>query len=60
MNSEKLVTYQELCSMLNRNYRTIWAWCKKGVFPQPVKVLGRTIGWKRQDVEQWLIDNSNS
>ncbi len=59
MNSEKLVTYQELCSMLNRNYRTIWAWCKKGVFPQPVKVLGRTIGWKRQDVEKWLADNSN-
>ena len=58
MNNEKLVTYSELCILLNRNYKTIWAWCKKGEFPQPVKVLGRTIGWKKTDVDLWLSNHS--
>ncbi|MDE1215686.1 helix-turn-helix transcriptional regulator [Vibrio aestuarianus] len=44
--------------MLNRNYKTIWKWVKIGIFPEPVRFQGRTIGWKRADIEKWLSENS--
>ncbi|CAH8208219.1 hypothetical protein VAE308_940001 [Vibrio aestuarianus] len=58
MNTEKLLTYRDLCTMFDRNYKTIWAWTKKGIFPAPVKLMGRTVGWKRADVEKWIEENS--
>ncbi|WP_241813147.1 helix-turn-helix transcriptional regulator [Vibrio splendidus] len=46
--------------MLNRNYKSIWRWVQNGTFPQPVKHLGRTIGWRRLDVENWIKESSES
>ncbi|MDH5892493.1 AlpA family phage regulatory protein [Vibrio aestuarianus] len=28
------------------------------MFPEPVRFQGRTIGWKRADIEKWLSENS--
>ncbi|MFA0654820.1 MULTISPECIES: AlpA family transcriptional regulator [Vibrio] len=60
MNTEKLLTYADLCPMLNRSYKSIWRWVQNGTFPQPVKHLGRTIGWKQLDVENWIKESSES
>lgn len=27
---------------------------QKGEFPNPVRLIGRTVAWRREDVEQWL------
>lgn len=54
----KLLTYSDLCEILNRNYKTIWAWVRDGKFPKPVKLRGKTIGWKQEDFEQWLAEHS--
>ncbi|MEZ9589898.1 helix-turn-helix transcriptional regulator [Vibrio breoganii] len=51
MTSSKLLTYSDLEQRYNRNYRTIWTWVKEGKFPQPVKLNGRTLGWKPELVE---------
>lgn len=41
----RLLTYSDLCVMLNRDRRTIWAWVKKDIFPSPIKSpAGVTIG----------------
>ncbi|CAH8182558.1 helix-turn-helix transcriptional regulator [Vibrio aestuarianus] len=58
MNTERLLTYKDIGTMLNRNYKTIWKWVKIGIFPEPVRFQGRTIGWKRADIEKWLSENS--
>ncbi|MEZ9510759.1 helix-turn-helix transcriptional regulator [Vibrio breoganii] len=55
---EQLITYSELCKTLNRNYKTIWAWVKQGKFPDPVKIHGRTVGWKQSDIDAWFAQNS--
>ncbi|MFA0523897.1 helix-turn-helix transcriptional regulator [Vibrio sp. 10N.222.52.C3] len=55
--STKLITYKELCEHLNRNYKTIQGWVRDGKFPQPVRVSGRTVGWRQEDVAQWINDN---
>lgn len=55
--TERLLTYKDICGMLNRNYKTIWSWVKKGTFPQPVRYQGRTIGWKQKDINEWIDKN---
>ncbi|MBY7858686.1 helix-turn-helix domain-containing protein [Vibrio fluvialis] len=51
----RLLTYSDLCAMLNRDRRTIWSWCKKGVFPSPIKSpAGICIGWRPDDVQSWI------
>ncbi|MFA0349672.1 helix-turn-helix transcriptional regulator [Vibrio sp. 10N.222.55.C6] len=54
----KLITYAQLCEQLNRNYKTIHGWVRAGKFPQPVRLNGRTVGWKQDDVEQWIEENA--
>lgn len=49
----KLLTYSDLESRYNRNYKTIWTWVKQGKFPKPIKLNGRTLGWKQEEVEQF-------
>jgi prophage regulatory protein len=53
----KLLTYSDLTSILNRNYKTIWAWVRDGDFPQPIKLKGKTIGWRQEDFEKWMSEN---
>ncbi len=54
MNTTKLLTYADLETRYNRNYKTIWTWVKQGKFPQPVRMPnGRTLGWKPELVEQF-------
>ncbi|EIY4765763.1 AlpA family phage regulatory protein [Vibrio tarriae] len=51
----RLLTYSDLCEMLNRDRRTIWAWVKKDIFPSPIKSpTGVTIGWRPDDVQSWM------
>ncbi|WP_070969911.1 helix-turn-helix transcriptional regulator [Vibrio sonorensis] len=58
--SLKLITYSEMEQLISRNYRTIWRMVKDGRFPHPVKVNGRTIGWKPSDFEAWLDANQGA
>ncbi|MBN2856013.1 MAG: AlpA family phage regulatory protein [Halothiobacillaceae bacterium] len=31
-------------------------WVGAGIFPQPVKLGVRAVGWRRSEVERWLAD----
>lgn len=57
MNNQRLLTYTDLCTVLNRSRVTIWGWVKKGTFPEPVRVNGKAIGWKQEDFDNWLSKN---
>lgn len=55
----RLLTYTDICGFLNRHYKTVWGWVRDGKFPKPVKLNGKTLGWKQEDFDQWLAENSN-
>lgn len=59
ITAKRLLTYADVCGMLNRNYKTIWAWVRDGKFPRPIKLNGQTLGWRQEDFENWLIENGN-
>jgi prophage regulatory protein len=54
MPATQLLSYSDVTTLLGRDRRTIWAWCKSGKFPQPIKMNGRTIGWPVSAYEAWV------
>lgn len=64
--NEKLPAWHEILSThevarLTRRHRWILATLTLlGRFPRPQRFRGRTIGWRRRDVERWLLDESES
>ncbi|MBX3496646.1 MAG: AlpA family transcriptional regulator [Parvibaculum sp.] len=33
---------------------TIYDWMSKGMFPRPVKLGSRAVGWRERDIAAWL------
>ncbi|ENC83721.1 prophage CP4-57 regulatory family protein [Escherichia coli P0299917.7] len=33
---------------------TLWRWVNEGIFPEPRKIQGRTLGWTASQYEEWL------
>lgn len=54
MVNQKLVTISEVCEMFNRHRSTLWVWVDEGKFPKPIKLNGRTLGWKSEAIQDWL------
>lgn len=53
----RLLTIKQVCKLVNRDRRTIWRWVKDGLFIAPVKMQGRTVGFREKDLIEW-IENS--
>ncbi|OLQ77608.1 transcriptional regulator [Photobacterium proteolyticum] len=56
MNDFKLLSITDVCKLINKDRRTLWVWVREGKFPQPLKMNGRTIGWKTETYTQWLSE----
>lgn len=35
---------------------TLWRMRRRGEFPEPVQLSKRRVGWRRSDVELWLLN----
>jgi prophage regulatory protein len=55
---DRLITIKDMCALINRDRRTLWAWVKSGKFPEPLRINGRTIGWRASSYRAWL-DNAH-
>lgn len=53
-NQDYLINIRDMCALLNRDRRTLWFWVKNGKFPQPLKINGRTVGWRASEYRAWL------
>ncbi len=43
----------EVLAICGKSRSSVYAAIKKGHFPKPVKLHGRSSGWLRSEVEQW-------
>lgn len=34
---------------------TIYAWISQGLFPRPISLGGRAVGWLASDIDAWLV-----
>lgn len=54
MKTQKLISIPDMCGLVNRDRRTLWAWVRDAKFPKPIKMNGRTIGWPESAYQSWL------
>ena len=48
-----LLTISDVCRMVGTSRSTIYNWKSQGLFPNPVKLGPKRIGWHRAAIEQW-------
>lgn len=54
MTSDSILRLPQIkvCTGLSRS--TIYSHIDKGVFPKPVSLGARAVGWRKSDIEAWL------
>ena len=52
--SNRIVSIIELSELLSKSRVSIWRWERDGILPKPIKVQGRTLGWRESTILEWL------
>ena len=42
------------------NRRTLYYWIERGMFPQPIHLGPRTVGWLDRDIEAWINERTQA
>lgn len=50
----KIIRFGELAEQFGVSKTTIWRWRRSGDFPNHILLGPRIIGWKVNDIENWL------
>ena len=45
---------KDVLALLGVSKATLWRWRKDGGFPNPRRLGPNTVGWRREDVHEWL------
>jgi len=48
-----MLNANQLAELLGVSRRTIQLWEKSGKVPEPIRI-GRTVRWRREEIEAWL------
>lgn len=59
VDNKLLLSIREVAQLLGVSQRAIWGWAHDGKFPAPLE-LGRLRRWRRQDIETWLAEQSDT
>lgn len=54
---DKLMTTQEVADYLNIKKQTLEAWRSRNTISIPYIRIGSSIRYKKQDVEEWLVEH---
>lgn len=52
--SDRYLRVHEVAEMLSVGKSTIWAWSKKGDFPNGIKLSDRVTVWRLSEIEEWI------
>ena len=51
---KSILRIHEVCERIGVKRTTIWKWCKAGIFPAPVQLGPRAVGWRVKAVDDWV------
>ena len=52
---DRVMSLDEVAQMMGRSKKTIWRfWAKEKVFPKPILIKGRAIGWRESTIKKFL------
>ncbi|MBY7829660.1 AlpA family phage regulatory protein [Vibrio fluvialis] len=58
-HQDQILSLQEVADMFGRSTKSVWRWhAKDKCFPAPIRINGRTIGWKQSVINEFLANQS--
>jgi prophage regulatory protein len=42
------------------NRRTLYYWIERGIFPRPIRLGPRTVGWLDRDIDAWIEEKARA
>jgi prophage regulatory protein len=54
MNSLKIIRFPELIELIGLSRARIYQLMADDLFPKPIKLSVRAVGWKQADIQKWL------
>ncbi|OYV27182.1 MAG: AlpA family transcriptional regulator [Halothiobacillus sp. 20-54-6] len=55
-----ILRMREVLQASGASRSSIYVWMSLGLFPQPVKIGVRAIGWRKSDVLRWLDERQST
>ena len=55
---KRLIRLREVQHRVGVGRSTIYRWMADGIFPQPVQLGKRSVGWIEQEIDDWLRSRS--
>ncbi|WP_028868994.1 helix-turn-helix transcriptional regulator [Psychromonas arctica] len=52
--SNRIISITELSDLLSKSRVSLWRYERDGILPKPIKVQGRTLGWRESVILEWL------
>lgn len=54
---QQILFMNDIITIIGKDRLTLRRWWVEGKFPEPVKLHGRTLAWRREVIEEWLKKN---
>jgi len=54
IDPSSILRLKAVCTLTGLSRSTLWRMCRRGEFPQPLKLTARLIGWRAAEVHRWL------
>ena len=52
--TDKILRIGAVCAAVGCSRPTLYRWMAAGIFPRPIKLGPKNIGWRSTEIEQWL------
>ena len=53
-STDRILRLREVCARTGVGRSSIYAWVSKGIFPKPVILGARAVGWRESVIRDWL------
>lgn len=53
---DRILRFPEVVAKVNRPRSSIYLMINQGLFPKPVKIGARAVGWRASTVDAWLAE----
>ena len=50
----KILRMPDVLDKVGVSRTTIWRQVKAGIFPSPIRLSARSVGWRENEVDEWL------
>jgi prophage regulatory protein len=51
----RILRTEDVAKLIGLSRATIFRNVKAGIFPAPIKISQRAVGWRSEDIETWIV-----